>query len=153
MASVESMDDIDRALINHLQYGIEVEAAPFAAVAQSLGLSEDEVVARVQRLLDQGWLTRFGPMYHAEEMGGALTLAAMSIPAEDFERVAEQVNALPEVAHNYERAHELNMWFVLATEQPEQIAHAIARIEADTGYPVWNMPKEEEFYVGLYFAL
>lgn len=149
----QTLDSIDRALINHLQYGIEVEAAPFADVAQSLGLSEDEVVARVQHLLDEGWLTRFGPMYHAEEMGGALTLAAMSIPPDEFERVAEQVNALPEVAHNYERAHALNMWFVLATEQPEQIAQVIARIEAETGYPVWNMPKQEEFYVGLYFAL
>lgn len=153
MVSTETMDSIDRALINRLQYGIAVEAEPFAAVAQELKITAEEVVVRLQRLRDEGWLTRFGPMYHAEEMGGALTLAAMSIPPEDFERVAAQVNALPEVAHNYERDHELNMWFVLATEQPEQIAEAIGRIEAETGFKVWNMPKQEEFYVGLYFSL
>ena len=58
-------------------------------------------------------------MYHAERLGGALSLAALKVPPQDFERVAEMVNALPEVAHNYDRNHALNMWFVLATETPQ----------------------------------
>jgi hypothetical protein len=57
------------------------------------------------------------------------------------------VNALPEVAHNYRREHELNMWFVLATEKPDGIADAITRIEAATGLPVYAFPKEREFFV------
>jgi hypothetical protein len=92
-------------------------------------------------------------MYHAERLGGALTLAAMKIPAADFERVAAIVNALPEVAHNYAREHELNMWFVLATETPERIGEVIGMIERMTSYKVYNMPKLEEFYVGLRFTV
>jgi hypothetical protein len=77
----------------------------------------------------------------------------MAIPAEDFDRINDIVNDFPEVAHNYEREHQLNMWFVLATETPEAIAGTIGAIEQATGYPVYNMPKEEEFYVGLRFAV
>ncbi|MDZ7685491.1 MAG: hypothetical protein U5O39_11215 [Gammaproteobacteria bacterium] len=63
------------------------------------------------------------------------------------------VNALPQVAHNYERDHALNMWFVLATESPEEIDQTIRTIEQQTALPVFNMPKEAEFYVGLRFQL
>ncbi len=93
-------------------------------------------------------------MFHAGEMGGGLTLAAMRIPEQDFTNVTEQVNSFPpEVAHNYRREHELNMWFVLATETPEGIDETIQRIESLTGYPVYNMPKEQEFHVHLHFEV
>ena len=94
-------------------------------------------------------LTRFGPLFQAERLGGAYALAAMRVPRADFERVAESVNALPEVAHNYERDHEFNMWFVLATETADGIARAVERIERETGLHVYLMPKREEFFVGL----
>ncbi len=81
------------------------------------------------------------------------TLAALSVMPEDFERVAAQVNAFPEVAHNYARDHELNMWFVLATETPEGIQSTLQSIEQATGYRVYNMPKKEEFFVGLKFKV
>jgi hypothetical protein len=84
-------------------------------------------------------------------MGGAFSLAAMKIPAADFERVTEIVNRFPEVAHNYARDHEFNMWFVLGTETPERVHTVIEEIEQQTGYPVYNMPKLEEFFVGLRF--
>jgi hypothetical protein len=92
-------------------------------------------------------------MYHAERMGGALTLAAMQVPAADFERVAALVNAHPEVAHNYAREHAFNMWFVLATETPARVDAVIADIERETGHRVYNMPKLEEFFVGLRFTV
>jgi DNA-binding Lrp family transcriptional regulator len=86
-------------------------------------------------------------------MGGGLTLAAMRIPEQDFENVTAKVNEFDEVAHNYRREHELNMWFVVATEAPDDIARVIAGIESSTGYPVYNMPKEEEFHVHLHFPV
>ncbi|HLD13086.1 MAG TPA: AsnC family transcriptional regulator [Burkholderiales bacterium] len=146
-----ALDATDRRIVNALQGGLPVCERPYAEAAAGLGLAEEDLLARLQRLLADGALTRFGPMYHAERLGGGLTLAAMQIPPADFERVAAIVNAFPEVAHNYEREHALNMWFVLATETPERIDHVIAAIERDTGYTVYNMPKREEFFVGLRF--
>jgi DNA-binding Lrp family transcriptional regulator len=143
------MDAIDRELVNALQEGIEVCERPYRAIAGELGIGEDEVVERIGKLIEQRVLSRFGPMYDADRMGGAFTLAALSVPPGDFERVAGLVNARAEVAHNYERDHELNMWFVAAAERPEQIRALIAGIERDTGYRVLDLPKLDEYYVGL----
>ena len=143
------MDALDRAIINELQGGFPLSERPYATVAERLGTSEAELMRRLDAMLADGTLTRFGPMYHAERLGGALTLAAMQVPATDFDRVTALVNVHQEVAHNYERDHEFNMWFVLATETPERIEEVIRAIEQETGYNVCNMPKQEEFFVGL----
>ena len=146
-----ALEAADKAIINCLQGGFPICEAPFAEVAERLGLAEDEVIERLGSLLEGDVLSRFGPMYHAEKLGGGLTLAAMRVPADDFERVARQVNAFPEVAHNYARDDDFNMWFVLATEEPGRVARAIAEIEEATGIEVFDMPKIEEFFVGLRF--
>jgi len=143
------LDATDRALINALQGGFPLCDEPYAAVGAALGLSGAEVIARLQSLLERKVLTRFGPMYQIEKIGGAFVLAALKVPEADYEKVGAAVNALPEVAHNYRREHALNMWFVLATETPAGIAAAIARIEAATGLPVFAFPKEREYFVAL----
>lgn len=143
------MDDIDKAIINRLQQGLPICESPYRYVAEQLGVAEAELLERLQNLLNQGVLSRFGPMYHAEQMGGALTLAAMKVPGERFDEIAGIVNGFPEVAHNYVRNHALNMWFVLATEKPEQVQAVIDAIERQTGLTVYNMPKIKEYYVGL----
>ena len=143
------MDTIDRSLINRLQDGLPIVQEPFAEIGRELDLDEQQVIARLEALLSSGMLSRFGPMFHAERMGGAFVLAAMSVPRDQFERVAEAVNAQPEVAHNYARDHTLNMWFVLATERPQEIDDVVRRIEGLTGLDVFAFPKLEEYFVGL----
>jgi len=147
------MDKLDLQLINKLQHGFPICEYPYAEVAEEIGTEESSVIERLGALLENRTLTRFGPMYHAEHLGGALTLAALAVPEKQFNRIAKIVNDMPEIAHNYKRTHELNMWFVIATEKPEQLNDAIARIEEQTGFHVYNMPKQEEFYVGFYLDL
>ena len=139
----------DRRVVNALLGGFPLVERPFAHVAAGLGLSEDELIATVTRLREDGILTRFGPMYDAVALGGAFSLCAMEVPEERFAEVAALVNDLPEVAHNYRREHAFNMWFVLATERPQEIAATIARIEAATGLSVLNLPKLEEYFLEL----
>lgn len=143
------LDELDAALINRLQDELPLLPRPFAAIAAELGCSEDMVIARLQRLLAQGTLTRFGPLFQIERGGGLFVLAAMQVPEQRFDAVADLVNALPEVAHNYRREHALNMWFVIAVETPAQADSVCARIEALTGCAVLAFPKEREFFVGL----
>ncbi|HMV18567.1 MAG TPA: AsnC family transcriptional regulator [Rhodocyclaceae bacterium] len=149
MKAAATLDALDRALINALQGGFPLCDAPYQAVAEQLGTTEAEVLARLRRLLDERVLTRFGPMFQVERLGGRFVLAALAVPEARFDTVAAQVNALPEVAHNYRREHHLNMWFVLATETPDGIADAIRRIEADTGLMVFAFPKRREFFVDM----
>lgn len=145
------MDSIDRRIINELQGGFPITERPYAAAAEQLEITEPALMRRLSAMLESGVLSRFGPMYHAEKLGGGLTLAAMAVPEDDFERVADIVNGFPEIAHNYAREHHLNMWFVVATETPERIAEVIDEIETATGLPVFDLPKETEFFVGLRF--
>ncbi|MDH4173601.1 MAG: Lrp/AsnC family transcriptional regulator [Betaproteobacteria bacterium] len=143
------MDEIERAIVNRLQGGFPLAAHPFAAAAAALGTSEARLIETLQRMLEAGTLTRFGPLYDAERLGGAFTLCAMCVPKADFERIADLVNAHPEVAHNYERAHRFNMWFVLATASRAQIPAVIAAIEAETGCAVLDLPREREYFIDL----
>ena len=146
------MDELDRAIINRLQGGFPLCKRPFAQAAREFGVGERELLSRMKHLLAKNILTRFGPLYDAERLGGAITLCAMSVPAEDFERAAALVNAHPEVAHNYERAHRYNMWFVLGTTAQAEIGKTILEIERETGYPVLDLPRLEEYFIGLQLA-
>ena len=145
-------DPLDRRIINALQGGFPLCDEPYRAVAESLGIDQAQLIERLQRMLDARVLTRFGPMFQIEAIGGAFVLAALAVPEERFDAVTDQVNALPEVAHNYRREHALNMWFVLATETVDGIERAIARIEQLTGLTVYAFPKEREFFVEMRLA-
>ncbi len=143
------LDGIDKRIVNELQGGFPLTERPYADVAASLGIAEQEAIERIKRLLEQGVLSCFGPMYDAEALGGAFCLCAMSVPGNDVDRIAALVNAHPEVAHNYLREHRINIWFVLATETVSRIDEIMRIIEAETGLPVLAFPKLEEFFVGL----
>jgi DNA-binding Lrp family transcriptional regulator len=147
------MNELSRCFINQYQGGFPVVEHPYSTVAANLGTDETTLIAAIEGLLSDSILSRFGPMYDAVGIGGGLTLAAMSVPEGKFAQVVEQINRRPEVAHNYRRQHALNMWFVIATETPALLQKTIAGIEQLTGLPVYNFPKIQTFYLGLWLAL
>lgn len=147
------MDELSRQFINRYQGGFPIEEQPYARVASELGTDSATLMALIQNLLDEGELSRFGPLYDASSMGGSLTLAALSVPEDRYEEVAELVNEMSEVAHNYQREHELNMWFVIATETSAALQQTIDRIEQAANLPVFNFPKIQTFYLGLWLLL
>lgn len=142
------IDPTEKAIINGLQGGFPLTQRPFRYAGAKLGLSEGELLEGVRDLVGTGQLSRFGPLWNAEMLGGDVCLAAIAVPPERFDEVAEQVNAHPEISQNYERSHALNMWFVVSAEDPCRIAQVIAEIEAETGLGVHAMPKMHEFFVG-----
>jgi len=144
------LSELDKQLINLLQRGLPVAERPFLAIAEQLNSSEDEVLERLNHLMASRVLTRFGPMFDAVCLGGAFTLAALAVPEDRFETVAAQVNSFDEVAHNYRRTHDFNMWFVVGAESEAEVNQVISSIEKTTALPVLNTPKLEEFYVQLY---
>ncbi|MBL8408068.1 MAG: AsnC family transcriptional regulator [Candidatus Accumulibacter phosphatis] len=157
MREAASIDATDRAIIDGLQGGFPICERPYAEIAERLGISETELLERLQRMLTTRVLTRFGPMFQVERMGGAFVLAAMRVPDAEWLRVLEIVNAFPEVAHNYRRESdrncEFNMWFVLATETADGIDTAVRRIEEASGLPVFPFPKLQEYFVEMKLAV
>ncbi|HIJ23374.1 MAG: Lrp/AsnC family transcriptional regulator [Gammaproteobacteria bacterium] len=152
------MDSINRNLINMLQGGFPISQSPYQEIANRVGISEDELLWRLEVMKTDGIYSRFGPLYNAEALGGAVTLAALAVPEKEYEQITELVNAHEEVAHNYLRTHHhtptlFNMWFVISTETREEIDTVIEQIETETGLKVHNMPKQKEYFLELKFTL
>jgi DNA-binding Lrp family transcriptional regulator len=154
-----ALDECDRAIVNAFQGGFPVVERPFEPAARALAghgieLTADELLDRIRRLDSEGTLSRFGVLIDAEAIGGTATLVAMHAPEERFEKIAEQVNAHREVAHNYEREHpHLNMWFVVSVADDEDVERVLAAIEEETGQETYNLPKQREFRVEAKFLL
>jgi DNA-binding Lrp family transcriptional regulator len=149
----DALDATDRAILNALQEGFPIAERPFAEAGAEFGLSEEALIDRLAHLREIGAITRFGPFFDAVAMGGAFCLCAMEVPRARFDEVMTLVNEHPEVAHNYERDHRLNMWFVLAAETPEGITSIADLIEQETGLTVFRFPKLKEFFVGFRVAV
>lgn len=147
------MDKLSRQFINRFQGGLPIVEHPYSSMASVLHSDESTLIATIKDLLEKGYLSRFGPLYNSSCMGGGLSLAALSASEEEFDRIAELVNGFAEIAHNYRREHELNMWFVIATETPQEVQKTIDRIEYLSGLAVYNFPKIQEFYLGLWLSL
>lgn len=146
------LDALDRRLLNDFQHDFPLSPRPYAELARRLGVSEDEVLARLARLQAAGAVSRIGAVVRPNTVG-ASTLAAMRVPPADLERVAALVSAYPEVNHNYEREHALNLWFVVAAPDAARRDRVLAQIEADAGYEVLSFPLLQDYHIDLGFDL
>ncbi|MCR6628712.1 MAG: AsnC family transcriptional regulator [Magnetospirillum sp.] len=146
------MDDIDRRLLSDFQRGFPLEERPFAVLAERLGISEDEVIRRLDRLRRDGAVSRLGAVVRPNAVG-ASTLAAMAVPPAALEMVAALVSAYAEVNHNYQRDHRLNLWFVVAADSREQVAAVLEEITLRTGIEVLDLPMMQDFHIDLGFPI
>jgi DNA-binding Lrp family transcriptional regulator len=115
------LDDVDRRLLNLMQGRFPLEPRPYAAVAREAELAEEEVLARVRRLLDQRIIRQVTPIYDTRAFGYGSMLVAAKVDPEHPWRAAQHVNAHPGVSHNYLRDHDFNMWFTIAVEEDSKL--------------------------------
>jgi DNA-binding Lrp family transcriptional regulator len=153
MDRIKELTAIDVALINSLQDGFPITQYPFHEVANLIGVTEGVVLTCLNNLLNKNVLTRFGPLYQIEKMGGVFVLAAMSVPENKFDTVSAYVNSLSVIAHNYKREHRLNMWFVFAAESYSEIVNSAEGIEKMSDCKVILLPKEREYFIGMRFRV
>jgi DNA-binding Lrp family transcriptional regulator len=146
------MNALDQRLLNDFQRGFPLSPTPYADIARELGVTEAEVLARLQALMAGGAVSRVGAVLRPNTVGVS-TLAAMSVPAEDLERVAALVNNHAEVNHNYEREHELNLWFVATAPDATRLQQVLDDIAARSGLEVLSFPLLEDYHIDLGFEL
>jgi siroheme decarboxylase len=115
--SAVPLDDLDRKLLNLMQGQFPLAPRPYAAVAEKAEVTEAEVMARVQRLLDDRIIRQVTPIYDTRAFGYGSMLVAAKVDAEHPWRAATIINSHPGVSHNYLRNHEFNMWFTIAVEE------------------------------------
>jgi siroheme decarboxylase len=142
---------VDRKLLDTWQRDFPLASRPFLAVGEALDLSEEAVIGHLRRLLARGFISRLGGTCRPNT-AGASTLAAMSVPVERVEAVAEAINAEPGVNHSYERENAWNLWFVATGPDRAHVEASLARIGRRTGLRVLDLPLVRPFNVDLGFG-
>ena len=143
---------LDQQLLNDFQRDFPLWDRPFQMIANRLGVSEEEVLDRFKHLREAGLIHRIGATVRPHA-AGASTLAALSVPTERLQEVADIVSAFAEVNHNYERTHDYNLWFVVIAADESQLNEVLSEIMELTGLDVLNLPMEEAFHLDLGFQL
>lgn len=146
------MNTLDQRLLNDFQRDFPLTARPYAAMAEKLGVTEDDVIDALKRLRETGSVSRVGAVFKTGTVG-ASTLAAMAVPADRLEDVAAMISAYPAVNHNYEREHRLNLWFVATAPDESALADVLADMERRSGLSILNLPMEEGYHLDLGFDL
>ncbi|HKJ77183.1 MAG TPA: Lrp/AsnC family transcriptional regulator [Gammaproteobacteria bacterium] len=146
------LDPTTRRLLNDYQHDLPLSPTPFADIAAQIGVDEATVLEGLQGLQESGAISRVGPVLQPRRVG-ASTLAAVAVPPERLEEVAELVNGYTEVNHNYEREHRFNLWFVATAPDEEKLAAVLADIERRTGLQVLDLPMIEDYHIDLGFPL
>ncbi len=141
-----------RRLLDEFQADFPLTPRPFAALAETLGCTEDEVIAALRDMQETGRISRVGAVI-APGRVGASTLAAMAVPADRLDSVAELVSSYDEVNHAYAREHDYNFWFVLTASSQDRLQAVLEEIEARTGRAVLDLPLEHAFHIDLGFRL
>ncbi|HLD13084.1 MAG TPA: Lrp/AsnC family transcriptional regulator [Burkholderiales bacterium] len=146
------LTEFERRLLNDFQHDFPLTPAPYADIARQLGVNEDEVVATLTQLKERGAVSRVGAVVRPNTVGVS-TLAAMAVPPAELERVAALVSDYPEVNHNYEREHRLNLWFVAVAPDGTRLQQVLDDIAARSGYEVLPFPLLEDYHIDLGFEL
>ena len=146
------LSDLQKKLLNDFQRNFPLTPKPYADIAKQLGVSENDVLEALNELDEKQCISRIGAIIPPNQIGVS-TLAAMSIPENDIERVAAQINQYTEVNHNYEREHDVNLWFVLIAQNAVHLNNVISSIENETSHPVLRFPLIKEFFIDLSFRL
>jgi len=146
------LTELDRRLLNDFQQEFPLSPAPYADMARNLGVTEEQVLARLEELKSTGAVSRVGAVVRPNTIGVS-TLAAMKVPPEELESVAAIVNGYTEVNHNYEREHRLNLWFVATAPDMGRLQSVLAEITIRTGHEVLSFPLVEDYHIDLGFDL
>ncbi|MGB8872027.1 MAG: AsnC family transcriptional regulator [Desulfobaccales bacterium] len=149
----ESLDDLDRAILNEIQSSFPIVSRPYDEVGVRVGADEEQVLGRVRNLMESGVIRRLGANFTSRKLGYTSTLCAARVPPERLERFVEVVNRYPGVTHNYLRQHHFNVWFTLIAESPARLEQILAEISGSSGVEVLSLPAQEIYKIKVDFPL
>jgi siroheme decarboxylase len=150
----DSLTEIDRAILNQIQSNFPIASRPYAEVGKRLGLTEDEVLDRVNLMFTQGTIRRIGANFNSRKLGYTSTLCAAQVQEEQLDNFVEVVNRYAGVTHNYLRRHQYNIWFTLIAESTAEIERILQEISSQTGITeIYSLPARQIFKIQVDFSL
>lgn len=127
------MDEIDKKILNILQKEFPLVEQPFLRVAEKCDISEEETLARVQKMKEEGIIRRIGAVFDGVKLGRVSTLCAARVPEEKIESFVKTVNANKNVTHNYRRDDEYNIWFTVSASSAKELESFLNHVKEKTG--------------------
>ena len=148
------LDEKDKRILNRIQTRFPIALRPFKSIAEELEMTEDEVISRVNKLKEDGVIRRIGGNFVPEKVGFVSTLCAAKVPEDAIDRFAAVVNRYSGVTHNYQRDHEVNIWFTFIAPSMEEIEANLRKISRETGVSdILNLPATRVFKIKAKFDL
>ncbi len=149
-----SLDDTDRQILNKIQSNFPTDKEPFLKIADSLNLTSDVVIKKIQKMKKNNIIRRIGGNFSPDKIGYKSTLCAAKVPANDIEAFTKIVNSYPGVTHNYVREHEYNIWFTFIAQSTEIIKESLQEISLKTGIEgILNLPATHLFKISAKFKV
>lgn len=105
-----------KEILSIIQKKFPLVRRPFKDIADSLNISEDEVIRILQEQKDEGIIRQTSAIFDTKRLGYKSSLVAFKIPTQKIEKAVKILNSHPGISHNYERNHDFNIWFTLAVE-------------------------------------
>ena len=148
------LDHVDRHLLDVVQTDFPICTEPYKVIGEIIGISEQEVLNRLERLMQQDVIRRLGGVFDSRRLGYKGTLCAIKVPPERIDEVAQVVNSYIGITHNYLRDHEYNMWFTILAQSPAKVAQILNEIKEQTGIDdIINLPSQRFFKVLVNFKV
>ena len=148
------IDDVDRAILNRIQSDFPMTKRPYLSIAENFGLSENEVIKRLEQLKKKGIIRRIGGNFVPEKLGFVSTLCAAKVPEDKIEGFARTVNRYPGVTHNYQRDNKYNIWFTFIARSMDEIKGNLEDISRETGVKdIINLPATKMYKIRAHFDL
>ncbi len=150
-----TLTDTDRKILQLLQDDFPLVEHPWREISSKLGITETELVTRLNQLCTSGVIRKIGPIVDASKIGlTAATLVALKVPKNKVDVVAQIINQYGNISHNYEREHEYNIWFTLTAPNQEAMERTVNEIIQKTGLnqtDVLNLPTAQRFKINVHF--
>ncbi|MBW1724060.1 MAG: AsnC family transcriptional regulator [Deltaproteobacteria bacterium] len=148
------IDDVDRTILNRIQSDFPLTKRPYLSIAENIGLTENEVIKRLEQLKKKGIIRRIGGNFVPEKLGFVSTLCAAKVPEDKIERFARTVNRYPGVTHNYQRDNKYNIWFTFIAQSMDEIKGNLEDISRETGVKdILNLPATKMYKIRAHFDL
>ncbi len=143
---------LEERILNEFQRDLPLTAQPYTEIAHKLGCDEKTVLEVLTKLKNEGTISRVGAIFPPGVIGKS-TLAAMAVPPENIEEIAQIVSNHEGVNHNYEREHKYNLWFVVTAFTQEKVQKILQELSEQTGMAVLDLPMLKSHHIDLGFPL
>ncbi|MDO0823426.1 siroheme decarboxylase subunit beta [Desulfosporosinus nitroreducens] len=146
------MDATDRSLLNAIQNDFPIAEYPYRILGEAVGINETDAFKRIQQLRQEGIIRRLGGVFDSRRLGYYSTLCAGKITEEKIPVLAELLDGISGVTHNYIRDHAYNVWFTLIARShavAESILQNIREVMAITD--IFTLPASRVFKINVNF--